>query len=131
MRRLGGWPIRARGCHAPLDAGFADVAGFAPVWALALYASPGVEFGGDVVREARIVISMPYELARAQSGMLVGVAVSRTFIGALQNAAEALQAQHPKATIDQILDMIFLRGICGIADDYNLPRVDSNPDEDA
>ena len=75
--------------------------------------------------------SLPYDVARMQSGMLVGVAVSRCFIEALQNCAEVLQAQHPKASTDQVLDMIFLRGIVGITDDYNLPRIDSNRDEDA
>ena len=62
--------------------------------------------------------------------LLVGCVVSAAFVPALGNVAEALRARHPKATAEQLLDMIFLRGIVGYTDDYALPRAGSNPDED-
>jgi hypothetical protein len=63
--------------------------------------------------------------------VLVGCCVSAGFIPALEMVAEAMQARHPKASADQLLDMIFLRGLKGVVDDLGLPRIDSNPDEDS
>ncbi len=65
-----------------------------------------------------------------QTPLLVGCAVSPTFLPALETVADALQARHPKATAHQLLDMIFLRGLVGFTDDLNLPRVGSNEDVD-
>lgn len=65
-----------------------------------------------------------------QDALLVGCSVSGTFIPALEQVVEALQARHPKATTDQLLDMVFLRGLTGCINDMNLPRTGSNPDVD-
>ena len=62
--------------------------------------------------------------------VLVGCCVSSGFIPALEMVAEAMQARHPKASADQLLDMIFLRGLKGVVDDLGLPHIDSNTDED-
>lgn len=78
------------------------------------------------------VLSIPLDLCRAQGGgVLVGCSVGPGLVAALENVAEALHARNPKANTDQILDLIFLRGIVAYTDDLNLPRVHSNPDEDA
>lgn len=76
--------------------------------------------------------SHPFDIDRAEGGaLLVGCAVSPTFVPALENVAQALAERHPKASTDQLLDLIFLRGLVGFTDDMNLPRPGSNTDEDA
>lgn len=66
-----------------------------------------------------------------EGAALVGCSVSNAFVPALYAVARALAERHPQATADQLLDMIFLRGIVGFTDDLNLPRVGSNGDDDA
>lgn len=77
-------------------------------------------------------LSIPYDLARAEGGaLLVGCAVSPTFIPALEMVAHGLAERHPKASADQLLDMIFTFGIIAAASELKLPRPASNQDEDA
>lgn len=62
---------------------------------------------------------------------LIGVVVAAAFVPALETVAAALRDRSPAATDPQLLDMIFLRGLVGYTDDLNLPRIGSNPDQDA
>lgn len=69
--------------------------------------------------------------APQHGALLVGCAVSETFVPALEAVAVELAKHHPKASTPQLLDMIFLRGIIGFTAELNLPRPGSNPDEDS
>lgn len=66
----------------------------------------------------------------SRNSVLIGCAVGESFIPALENVAQALAERNPKASADQLLDMIFLRGLTAYTDDLNLPRIGSNPDVD-
>ena len=61
----------------------------------------------------------------------VSACVSPTLGHALEMVMDELRKRQPRATDAQRLDMIFTRGLVGMVDDYNLPRVGSNEDEDA
>lgn len=57
--------------------------------------------------------------------------VGPTFAPALIDVAAELTRRHPTYSTDQIREMIVVRGVNGFIDDLNLPRADSNRDEDA
>lgn len=61
----------------------------------------------------------------------VRAVVSPTFTYALDQVMNELRLRQPKASDAERLDMIFSRGLIGCVDDYGLPRVGSNPDEDS
>lgn len=63
--------------------------------------------------------------------LLVGCVVAAAFVPALEHIVDALRDHSPNATDAQLLDMILLRGIVAYTDELNLPRIGSNPDQDA